>query len=412
MKELIKTSIEDPESLERLYKSDRSAFRKAFAEVFQDHAASSLARAWKLRLAEDRSEIHWGTRGEFMLVAALSLAAGSIAKLPDWFGMDEERFFSRNAGFIIFPLLTAFFLSRKGAGTKAWITLLLATLVPVVHMNVLPLAKDSDTLILASIHSVLMMWSLAGFGFSNFQLNDLEGRIRFLRFNGDLLIIGAVLGAGIGVLAGITFALFNLIGINIQEVFAQHILVYEITAVPFIASWMVLSNPQLVDKVSPLVARIFSPVVLVTLCFYLVAILVSGKDPYNDREFLLNFNLLLIGVMAIILFSIAGTSGGEVRRWEQVVLWLLTVVTIIVNLIAVSAILFRISEWGLTPNRTAVLGSNLLILVNMIQLMVSLFMMLRGTRERRAVEQVIARFLPVYVGWAVLVVFIFPILFR
>ncbi|MFM7328980.1 MAG: hypothetical protein ACKO3B_09650, partial [Bacteroidota bacterium] len=399
-------------SLERLYRSDKSGFRKAFTEVYPDYASSPLARAWKLRLTEDRSEIDWGTRQEFMLVAILSLAAGSIAKLPDWFGLDEERYFSRNAGFIIFPLLTAFFLSRKGAGTRAWIALALATLVPVVYMNVLPLAKDSNTLILACIHSALMMWSLTGFGFCKFQMNDLEGRIKFLRFNGDFLIIGAVLGAGVGVLAGITFALFNLIGINIQEVFAQNILVYELTAIPFVASWMVLSNPQLVDKVSPLVARMFSPIVLVTLSVYLVAILVSGKDPYNDREFLLNFNLLLIGVMAIILFSIAGTSGGEVRRWEQVVLWLLSVVTIVVNFIAVSAILFRISEWGITPNRAAVLGSNLLILANMIQLTFLLFQLLRGKSDRRSVEQSIARFLPVYAAWTIVVVFLFPVLFQ
>ncbi|MFM8348625.1 MAG: hypothetical protein ACKOAR_11345, partial [Bacteroidota bacterium] len=301
---------------------------------------------------------------------------------------------------------------RKGAGTRAWIALALATLVPVVYMNVLPLAKDSDTLILACIHSALMMWSLTGFGFCKFQMNDLEGRIKFLRFNGDFLIIGAVLGAGVGVLAGITFALFNLIGINIQEVFAQNILVYELTAIPFVASWMVLSNPQLVDKVSPLVARMFSPIVLVTLSVYLVAILVSGKDPYNDREFLLNFNLLLIGVMAIILFSIAGTSGGEVRRWEQVVLWLLSVVTIVVNFIAVSAILFRISEWGITPNRAAVLGSNLLILANMIQLTFLLFQLLRERSDRRSVEQSITRFLPVYAAWTIVVVFLFPVLFQ
>ncbi|MFM8346810.1 MAG: hypothetical protein ACKOAR_02070, partial [Bacteroidota bacterium] len=126
MKDQIISSLENPESLERLYRSDKSGFRKAFTEVYPDHASSPLARAWKLRLTEDRSEIDWGTRQEFMLVAILSLAAGSIAKLPDWFGLDEERYFSRNAGFIIFPLLTAFFLSRKGAGTRAWIALALA----------------------------------------------------------------------------------------------------------------------------------------------------------------------------------------------------------------------------------------------------------------------------------------------
>ena len=411
MKEAIISALGDPESLEQLFRSDKPAFRKAFAEVYPDHSTEPLARAWHLRLSDDRSEISWGSQKEFLLVAAFSLAAGSISKLPAWFNWDPDRFFSRNLGFIVFPLLTAYFLARKGASTKMFIGLALMTLGLAMYMNALPLAKDSDTLILACIHCGLFMWSLSGLGFGGFQFSDLESRIKFLRFNGDLAIMGAVLTASVGVLAGITMALFNLIGINIQDFFAQNILVYELTAIPFITSLMVLSNPQLVDKVSPLVARIFSPLVLVTLTFYLVAILVSGKDPYNDREFLLNFNLLLIGVMAIILFSIAGTAGGEARRWEEIVRWLLSLVTIVVNVIAVSAILFRISEWGITPNRAAVLGSNLLILANMIQLTWLLFNMLRGRSDRRSVELSIARFLPVYAIWTLVVVFLFPLIF-
>ncbi|MEX2568811.1 MAG: hypothetical protein WD431_22910, partial [Cyclobacteriaceae bacterium] len=44
------------------------------------------------------------------------------------------------------------------------------------------------------------------------------------------------------------------------------------------------------------------------------------------------------------------------QKRELWVLLLLSAVTIIVNGITLSAILFRISEWGITPNRAAVLG--------------------------------------------------------
>jgi hypothetical protein len=78
------------------------------------------------------------------------------------------------------------------------------------------------------------------------------------------------------------------------------------------------------------------------------------------------FNALLIGVMAIIFFSVAETSTTTKGRTEIFVLLLLSIVTIIVNGIALSAILFRIAEWGVTPNRAAVLGSNFLILINLL----------------------------------------------
>ena len=68
--------------------------------------------------------------------------------------------------------------------------------------------------------------------------------------------------------------------------------------------------------------------------------------------------------MAIILFSIAETARSAKSKLTFNMLFLLSVLTIIVNSIALSAILFRISEWGISPNRLAVLGGNILILIN------------------------------------------------
>ncbi|GAB1374555.1 hypothetical protein MASR1M46_14410 [Bacteroidales bacterium] len=69
-------------------------------------------------------------------------------------------------------------------------------------------------------------------------------------------------------------------------------------------------------KVSPVIAKIFSPLVLIMLLVFLSAMAFSGKDPYNDREFLIIFNALLVGVMAIIFFSVAeSSSGGAMQRY-------------------------------------------------------------------------------------------------
>ena len=123
------------------------------------------------------------------------------------------------------------------------------------------------------------------------------------------------------------------------------------------------------------------------------------------------FNVLLIGVMAIIFFSVAGTSGTRKSKLEVLILILLSVVTILVNGIALSAILFRISEWGITPNRIAVLGANLLILVNLVMVTVQLLKMTSKKADPDGVGNVIARYLPVYIIWAVIVTFTFPLIF-
>ncbi len=147
------------------------------------------------------------------------------------------------------------------------------------------------------------------------------------------------------------------------------------------------------------------------LVTYLVAMVYSGKDPYNDREFLLIFNALLIGVMAIIFFSVAETSRTDKSRAEIWVLLLLSVLTVIVNGIALSAILFRISEWGITPNRAAVLGGNVLILINLLLVTVQLCRAVKKKADITGVRKVIAFYLPVYCAWVTIVTFVFPFLF-
>jgi hypothetical protein len=123
------------------------------------------------------------------------------------------------------------------------------------------------------------------------------------------------------------------------------------------------------------------------------------------------FNGLLVGVMAIIFFSVAETRNTQRYAWENWVLLFLSVLTIVVNGIALSAIVFRISEWGFTPNRAAVLGGNILILANLLLVTARLFKVLTKKEDISVVAKVITFYLPVYFIWVTIVTFIFPFLF-
>ena len=219
-----------------------------------------------------------------------------------------------------------------------------------------------------------------------------------------ILIAGAIL-------SGITIGLFSLIGFNIEKLYVQYIVIFGLPAAPILGTYLTQTNPQLVGKVSPVIAKIFSPLVLVMLVVYLIAMVSSGKNPYNDREFLLIFNALLIGVMAIIFFSVAEISKTTKSPTEIWVLFLLSVVTVVVNGIALSAILFRISEWGITPNRAAVLGGNVLILINLLLVTAQLFRVLSKKANITGVGKAISFYLPIYFLWTIIVTFIFPFIF-
>jgi hypothetical protein len=112
------------------------------------------------------------------------------------------------------------------------------------------------------------------------------------------------------------------------------------------------------------------------------------------------------------VFSVAETSKNTGNKFGILLLLALSIVTIIVNGIALSAILFRITEWGITPNRLAVLGGNVLILIHLLIVAYRLFKALRDDQALEDVEKSIAFFLPVYSAWTLLVAFGFPLLFN
>lgn len=410
MKDQILTGLNDPAQLEQLYRNNKGSFRRGFEEIYPEIKDRSLATFWKERLSYSGEEITWGTGREIGLILLGALVAGLIAKLPAFFGIDEEFFYPRNLGFIVFPVLAAYFAWKNQLSFGKIIFIVIGMLISVVFINSLPDLPENDVIILSCIHLLVVLWFLLGVAFVGKQ-GENNSRMDFLKYNGDLIVLSALICIAGGIMTGVTIGLFQLIGINIEEFYFRNVVVFGLPAVPVIATYLIKTNPQLVGKVSPVIARIFSPLVLVMLVVYLGAMAFLGKDPYSDREFLLIFNILLIGVMALIFFSVAENSGSRKTKPEIWLLGLLSVVTIIVNGIALSAILFRISEWGMTPNRLAVLGANALILINLLMVTWQIFKAASGNNELNKVGRIIAMYLPVYFAWAAFVTFLFPLIF-
>lgn len=411
MKEQILAGLNDPAQLENLYRENKSKFKEQFLALYPEIRNNPQAAFWRERLSYSGREINWGSGKEVMIVILAALIAGLIAKLPAFFGIDEDFFYPRNLGFIIFPVLAAYFAWKNSLSKIKIFGIAIAMLVAVVYINSLPDFPENDTLILACIHLLVFLWFLLGIAFVGPQKESSAGRLGFLKYNGDLVVLSVLICIAGGIVTAVTIGLFQLIGLNIEEFYFQNIVVFGLPAVPVIASFLINTNPQLVGKVSPVIARLFSPVMLVMLVIYLGAMAFSGKDPYSDREFLLIFNILLIGVMALIFFSVAENSGSGRTKPEIWILAFLSIITVVVNGIALSAIVFRISEWGITPNRLAVLGANVLILINLLMVTYQLFRAASKNSELNRVGSTITQYLPVYFVWVLFVTFFFPLIF-
>jgi hypothetical protein len=86
-------------------------------------------------------------------------------------------------------------------------------------------------------------------------------------------------------------------------------------------------------------------------------------------------------------------------------------VALVVDSVALAAISFRLVSYGITPNRMAVLGANVLIFVNLAGVLFQYVRFLQGRSPIIKLRTWITNYLPVYSAWTALVTFGFPLAF-
>jgi hypothetical protein len=412
----IREKIENPEKLESLYQADKEGFEQAFFNIYTEISPSKVAEFWKARLEYDHPQVGKFTfdRKDILFMVLTCIFSGILIKIPQLFDINlkEYFFYEKNAALIVFLGLSVYaFLNKEHISKKALMISAGAFLIAAIYINLLPSLKESNSIMLAYLHLPLYFWCVYGLIYTNYDTKDKMKRIDYIKYNGDLAILsGLILIAG-GILAAVTINLFLAIDLKIDEFYLQYIGVWGLVSAPVVATYVIRNYPSVTNKIAPIIATIFSPLVLITLFIYLISLPFAGKDPYNDRNFLLIFNIMLLGVMGIIIFSISETSIHKKQKFNELIVSGIVVMTLIIDLVALSAIIYRVGEFGFTPNRTAVLGSNILIFCNLILIMRDLYRVNFQKRDIRQVELTIAGYLPIYAAWTILVVFGFPLIF-
>jgi hypothetical protein len=412
MKNTILENINNPEFLETTYRKDGAAFKQSFAEAYPTVKDELLAKAWYERLNYKQSDISWGIKNEWKVIALLAILVAVVALLPNFITVEQDVFYAKNIGFIVFPALMVYFVWKQNQPLNKLIAPLVISLISALYINLLPAPLKSDSVSQAFFHLPLFLWVIFGYVYIGGDFTAIGKKINFLRFNGDLLVLSGLMLIAGGLFTAITINLFEVLKVNIITVYFNYFVAIGLSIIPLFAAYLIENNGHLVHKVSPVIARIFTPLVTITLFIYLVTIFFTGTYPTANRDYLLLFNVLLIAVMALILFSLSEIAKHTQQKLNQIILFVLSVLAIIVNGIALASILYRINDFGFTPNRLAVLGGDILILVNLLLVSFNLFKVVKGRVEVEKVESSIALFLPLYFVWTAFVTFGFPILFQ
>ena len=120
----------------------------------------------------------------------------------------------------------------------------------------------------------------------------------------------------------------------------------------------------------------------------------SGIDV--EREVLIGFDLLLVLVLGLLLYAVSARDPQARPNSFDGLQLVLVVGALVGALVALATITARISEFGLTPNKVAALGENLILLVNLGWSAWLYARFLQGSGSFAALERWQTGYLPVY----------------
>ena len=405
-------NMADPHELERMFRKDSEAFKRDFEEAWEQNPNSQILSIWYERLYYSETENLEKTsrlKRDFLVMGVLAIMAGTSTRILFHF-IEQNTIAPINLIFGIIPFITAFFVYKSGPRKNVIFTIVFLLLISAVYLNMLPL-EEKDSIILAYLHFPVFLWVVAGIAFAGDEYSVRGKRLAYLKFNGEFCILYASMAISGMLLSMITMQLFIIIGMDIEDFYFKNIVLFGAAALAVVASYLVSRDLKLAKNIAPYLAKIFSPLVLITLLAYLVTVTWAGKNPFLDRDFLLVFNGILLLVLIVTIFSITESGANEKRNISHYVNLALILLALIIDGVALSAIVFRLSSYGISPNRLAVLGVNLLIFANLIWIMGSYAGFLRNKTGTEAIQDSITKYLPIYGLWAAFVTFAFPLIF-
>lgn len=405
-------NMADPHELERMFRKDSEAFKRDFEEAWEQNPNSQILSIWYERLYYSETENLEKTsrlKRDFLVMGVLAIMAGTSTRILFHF-IEQNTIAPINLIFGIIPFITAFFVYKSGPRKNVIFTIVFLFLISAVYLNMLPL-EEKDSIILAYLHFPVFLWVVAGIAFAGDEYSVRGKRLAYLKFNGEFCILYASMAISGMLLSMITMQLFIIIGMDIEDFYFKNIVLFGAAALAVVASYLVSRDLKLAKNIAPYLAKIFSPLVLITLLAYLVTVIWAGKNPFLDRDFLLVFNGILLLVLIVTIFSITESGAKEKRNISDYVNLALILLALIIDGVALSAIVFRLSSYGISPNRLAVLGVNLLIFANLIWIMGSYAGFLRNKTGTEAIQDSITKYLPIYGLWAAFVTFAFPLIF-
>ncbi|MGH0052995.1 MAG: hypothetical protein ACQ5SW_06365 [Sphaerochaetaceae bacterium] len=329
-----------------------------------------------------------------------------FSQIPSFLGYPLDTQTSLYYGLNL-PLLIVLFLTLFLVKDRRWlIGSLLFLFILALLMNFqfsLTGTNQTQTKVLAIIHlPLLLVVSLA----LPTQKGSPQERISsHIQLVGEVLLLMFIFACAVFTIMILTIVLFEAVGIKLENRLVPFTLTGIIPLLPLSGYYLLHHRGAKMTSIIRLLATIFLPVMTVIMLSFLTALVIGRLSITEDRNLLLFIDLLLALVLLMILHGTDLLETGSSSAFYRTMIITGALTAMIIDLFALAAIGSRFLQYGLSPNRLAVLAENLLLFGNLLALVVTLL-------RRKSFLRIQSLFMAAYGIWFFFVIMLFGPLFK
>jgi hypothetical protein len=381
-------------------------------DLSREFAREHSGRLWRqLVLAggdeEQAAAVRWPEAVLFAVAAAVTV---EIARLIAGFPDEEPSWLYLNASLFVLPFLAGWLARQRGMTLRQLVLPAGTFLAAAVVVNAYPFHEEGATEALVAAHLPVVLWFVVAYPYMGGLVGSHERRMDFVRFTGEWAIYYVLIALGGGVLTGLTVAILEPSGVEPEQVSAW-VLPAGAAGAVIVAAWLVEAKQRVIENMAPVLTMLFTPLFALMLTGAAVVYALTGLGGAFDRELLGVFDALMVVVLGLVLYGLSARDAAQPPGWMDRIQLAAVLSALLLDAMVLASMAARIGDLGLTPNRVAALGLNLVLLVN---LGVTAWLSVRfvtGDGGFHRIERWQTTYLPVFAVWAAVVVVVVPLAF-
>lgn len=220
--------------------------------------------------------------------------------------------------------------------------------------------------IIKYIFNNIIFFIILALSYNGFQVLNSKTISEFFTFSADISIFAALIAGVVSTVFGIFAAivLFLIKDVfNIEEIVIK-LIVLSISFFTSLFPFLVYTvYRKMKTNISIYLSRILMPFSLLFIFILLILLLMPDIRPYDNRFTFILYNVMLAVIVLNMFFVRADYKSSIFTKALYIVL---PIVAILFDILVLTSSLYRLAEYGITPNKITLVGTNLVMLGNLV----------------------------------------------